>query len=154
HVLGAQRLELAAVDGRGRQHVADLAAQIHVLLAHGPQVVGKPLDHRLDLLLLLAARIHRPAEAVDHAFDASGREEAAAAMRPQAVAAEAVAAKAVATPAGTAPAAPPVVVAVEPAAAAVPVPVAEEARAVGPLVAAIVGPAMVALGHGGAACAH
>src|SRR5262249_26650309 len=96
HVIDAQRFKLGAAALGGGQPLAELPAGLQALLAQGPQIVGGALDDGGELLLLLAARVHGPAQAVDHALDPSRRQEPAAettaAMPRKRAAAEATAA--------------------------------------------------------------
>src|SRR5262249_26482913 len=143
---GAQRFELAGVDRLCGEHVADLAAGVLVLLPHRRKIVRHLLQDAGDLLLLLAARIDRPAEAVDDALDPSRREELAA------EAAQAALMPAARAFAATEPTARSVAVAAEPTTPAVIV--ARPAGTVEPLAPVparpVVGPAaVVALRQGG-----
>ena len=78
HLVGAQRFELGAVDRRRRERVDQLLARLEMLGAQLEDVVGGLLRDRVDLLLLLARGIDRPAEPLDAALDPAGEEHAVA----------------------------------------------------------------------------
>src|SRR5262249_39247919 len=98
HLVGAQALQPAAVDGGRGEHLARLAAAVADLLAQRAQVVDRALGHVAELLLLLAAGIDRPAETVDHTLDPAGREAHAAKAAAEAASVPAVTVVAVAPP--------------------------------------------------------